>query len=202
MAQISRRESLKMMALAPLASGFSWAGSDVDTAHRKAAAAIAQGGPFKPSFFTDHEFQTVRVLADIVIPKDERSGSATDVGVPEFMDFMMLDQDWRQTGMRGGLAWLDAISIKRYGKTFVDATEAERISIVDDIAYPEHASPDVSQGVAFFNSFRDLTATGFWTSREGIDDIQYLGNTVVPEWTGCPEEALKKIGVENVTLRG
>lgn len=193
---------MKMLALAPLASGFSWAGSEVDNAHRKAAAAISKGGVFKPSFFTDHEYQTVRVLADIVIPKDERSGSASDVGVPEFMDFMMLDQEWRQTGMRGGLAWLDSVAIKRFGKTFIEVSDDERRSIVDDIAYPEHVPPGLSQGAAFFGSFRDLTATGFWTTREGIDDIQYIGNTVLPEWTGCPDEALKKLGVQNVTLRG
>ena len=84
------------------------------------------GRPFQPKFFTPHEWQTVRVLVDLIIPKDERSGSATEAGVPEFMDFMMLDQPTRQVGMRGGLAWLDVECQKRFDKLFVDCAAPNR----------------------------------------------------------------------------
>ena len=148
-----------------------------------------------PKFFTATEFKLVRTLADIIIPKDERSGSASDAGVPEFMDFMMIDQPTRQIAMRGGLAWLDVECQERFDKTFLDCAETERTAVLDDIAWPEKARPELSHGVAFFNSFRDLTASGFWTTRMGIDDLQYLGNRSVARWNGCPPEALKKLGV-------
>jgi gluconate 2-dehydrogenase gamma chain len=138
------------------------------------------------------------VLADLVIPKDERSGSATDVGVPEFMDFIMHDQPPRQTAMRGGLAWLDIECDRRYDKMFIGCAAAERTAVLDDIAWPQKttsAKPELSAGVAFFSSFRDLTATGFWTTKVGMADLQYMGNTYVAEWKGCPPEALAKLGL-------
>jgi hypothetical protein len=111
------------------------------------------------------------------------------------MDFIVLDEEGRQTAMRGGLAWLDAICRGRFDKTFVDCTDEERRAVLDGIAWPERAREDMSHGVSFFNSFRDLTASGFWSSRIGVEDLQYQGNTAIPEWTGCPQEALDKVGV-------
>ena len=171
-----------------------------------AQAAAAKGVPFTPKFFTAHEWQTVRLLVDIIIPRDERSGSATDAGVPEFMDFMMIDQPTRQVAMRGGLAWLDRDCERRFDKRFVACSDAERATVLDDIAWgldgksgsaaPDPASDATGRryGVAFFNSFRDLTATGFWTTKMGIEDLRYMGNRAV-RWNGCPDEALKKLGV-------
>ena len=194
-----RRTMLRLLASAPAAAGFAWTDAEAQVAHTHAQAAqtAAQktGTPFKPKFFTAHEWATVRVLVDIIIPRDERSGSATDAGVPEFMDFMMVDQPGRQTAMRGGLAWLDRECVTRFDKTFLACTTAERTGVLDDIAWPRKAPATVSHGVAFFNAFRDLTASGFWTSRLGIKDLDYRGNVFVPEWTGCPDAVLKKLGV-------
>jgi hypothetical protein len=132
----------------------------------------------------------------MIIPRDARSGSATDAGVPEFMDFIVNDQESRQTAMRGGLAWIDLECHRRYDKTFLGCSAAERTAVLDDISWPDRARPEMSHGVAFFNSFRDLTATGFWTSKMGIEDLQYMGNTFVAEWDGCPPDALKKLGLD------
>ena len=198
MTALDRRGMLRLLASAPLAAGFAWTAAEAEEAHHLAHAArqaAAAGAAFTPKFFTPHEYETVRVLVDLIIPRDERSGSATDAGVPEFMDFIVLDQPTRQTAMRGGLAWLDLECQKRFDKTFLDCGGSERTIVLDDIAWPHRAKPEISHGVAFFSSFRDLTATGFWTSRIGIDDLQYIGNTYVAEWTGCPPEALKKLGV-------
>jgi hypothetical protein len=112
------------------------------------------------------------------------------------MDFFMTDGPQRQTAMRGGLAWLDREAVSRYEKNFVDITAAQRTAILDDIAWPRKAAPGLSHGVAFFNSFRDLTASGFWTTRMGIRDLEYTGNVYVPEWKGCPPEVLKKLGLD------
>jgi hypothetical protein len=188
-----------MIAAAPAVGGFTWTALEAERAQaavQAATQATAQSGPYQPKFFTQHEWETVRVLVDLIIPKDERSGSATDAGVPEFMDFMMTDVPARQTPMRGGLAWLDHECEARYDKTFVACTPAERTAVLDRIAWPQKADESVSQGVAFFNSFRDLTASGFWTSRMGIKDLQYMGNVYVPEWTGCPPEVLQKLGLD------
>jgi hypothetical protein len=195
----TRRAVLKVVASAPVAAAFAVTEAEARQAHHAAAqakqAAQKAGAPYRPAFFTTHEYRTVRVLVDLIIPRDERSGSATDAGVPEFMDFTMVDQPGRQTAMRGGLAWLDAESNRRFDKTFFAATDAQRRGILDDISGHGEPPPGLSHGQAFFRSFRDLTASGFWTSQIGIEDIGYIGNTFVAEWTGCPADALRKLGV-------
>ena len=190
-----RRDALKVLLAAPAAT-FAWTDAEAAQAAASAQAArVVTAKPFVPKFFTATEFKFVSALADIIMPKDERSGSATDAGVPEFMDFMMIDQPARQVAMRGGLAWLDVECQRRFDKTFLNCAETERTAVLDDIAWPSKAKPEFAHGVAFFNNFRDLTASGFWTTRMGIDDLQYMGNRSVARWNGCPPEALKKLGV-------
>jgi hypothetical protein len=150
-------------------------------------------------FFTDHEMATVTVLSDIIIPKDEKSGSASDAKVPDFIEFMMKDQPEQQVPMRGGLRWLDMQSLKRYSKTFVDCSHNQQIELVTDIAYPAKAKPGMQQGVAFFNHMRDLTASGFFTSKIGLADIGYMGNTP-GKWTGVPEDVLKQYGMQDLKI--
>jgi hypothetical protein len=197
---ISRRKALKTLGAVPVVAGLTWTAAEAGEAQQKAAtarkAAAGAKKPFKPAFFTPHEWATVKVLVDLIIPKDERSGSATDAGVPEFMDFMMIDVPARQDAMRGGLHWLDTESLQRFGKTFVDCAAADRTALLDAIAWPAKASPLVSQGVAFFSGFRDLTASGFWSSKMGVEDLQYMGNVANPDWNGCPPEALEHLGIK------
>ncbi len=201
MGDMRRREVVQLLALAPFAASFSWTRQEVEAATRAVEVARAGAGraAVRPAqeaqFFTPHEYETVRVLVDAIIPADERSGSATDAGVPEFMDYLMTVKEERQTAMRGGLAWIDRGCLVRFGRPFVECDEAEQTALLDDIAWPDRAPPELSQGVAFFNSFRDLTATGFFSSRIGVEDVRYLGNTYVMEWTGCPEEQVRKLGV-------
>ena len=190
----SRRDALKLLLAAP-AVAFTWTEAEAARAAASAQTARFAARPFAPKFFTATEYRLVRTLVDIIIPKDERSGSATEAGVPEFMDFMMIDQPARQVAMRGGLAWLDVECQKRFDKVFVDCTDAERAAVLDDIAWPAKAKLEHAHGVAFFSSVRDLTAGGFWTTKAGIEDLQYLGNRSVARWNGCPDEALQKLGV-------
>ena len=197
MKQLSRRHALALFGAAPAAAALVWTDVEARQAHEHAMAAQAKApaAPYRPKFFTAHEYATVGVLVDLIIPRDARSGSATDAGVPPFMDFMMIDQPGRQTAMRGGLAWLDRECVTRFDKAFSDCTAAERTKVLDDIAWPQQAPPGLSHGVAFFNSFRDLTAAGFFSSQMGVQDLKYTGNVMRPEWTGCPPEALKKLGL-------
>jgi hypothetical protein len=195
MKTITRRSALQLLGTAPVAAALVWTPAEAEAAQRARSLATASSKTFKPKFFTAHEYATVAVLVDLIIPKDERSGSATDAGVPEFMDFMMIDQPRRQVAMRGGLALIDRMCEARFNKRFVACTDPERREILDQIAYTTNEAPPLRPAIAFFNSFRDLTATGFWTTRVGIADLEYKGNAFVDEWNGCPENALKKLGV-------
>jgi len=193
--EMSRRQALEIFAGAPVAAALAWTPVEAERAASQAAQRRQSGAPFTPQFFTAHEYATVGVLVDLIIPKDDRSGSATEAGVPEFMDFMMIDQPARQTAMRGGLALVDHLCEGRFNARFVDCGDAQRRQLLDDIAYPSKAPASLSHAVAFFNSFRDLTASGFWTTKIGVADLQYQGNRFVEEWNGCPQPALDKLGV-------
>lgn len=148
-------------------------------------------------FFTEHEMATITVLADIIIPKDDRSGSASEAGVPGFIEFIVKDKPEMQVPMRGGLRWVDMHCLEQYKKTFVDCSKEDQLALVDAIAYPDKAKPTMKPGVAFFNRMRDLTATGFFSSKMGVEDLGYAGNKP-NRWEGVPQEIVKKYGLENV----
>ena len=174
------------------ASGVSSAGAS--TIDRTKEEAALEAKLMAETFFTKHEMATIAVLSDIIIPKDDVSGSATDAGVPDFIEFIVKDMPQHQTPMRGGLRWLDLESSKRFEKAFVDCDSKQQIAIVDDIAYPEKAKPEMKQGVAFFNLMRNLTSTGFYTSEIGVKDIGYEGNKP-NQWNGVPDDVLKQYGI-------
>jgi hypothetical protein len=152
----------------------------------------------RPRFFTQRELRTVRVLADDIIPRDERSGSASDAKVADFMDYnLSVEETTRETRVawRGGLRWMDTESRRRFGLPYASATAAQRHQILDDISWPDRVRPEMRYGAAFFSRFRDMTAAGFFSSAIGFQDLRYMGNTFVPVWNGCPEAALRKLGV-------
>ena len=145
-------------------------------------------------FLNAHELASITVLSDIIIPADGKSGSASQSGVTEFIEFIVKDKPELKTPVRGGLGWLDSESKKRFQKRFIEITAAQRILIVEDIAYPGKTKKEFSQGENFFSLMRNLTATGFYTSKMGIQDLGYVGNT--PNvWEGVPTEVLKKYGL-------
>jgi len=162
----------------------------------------------KGKFFSEHEMATITILADIIIPKDEVSGSASEAKVPEFIEFIVKDMPQHQVPMRGGLRWLDMQCIKRFEKPFKDCSETQQLDMVDDIAYPELTYRDekgnevkkgkvkagMQPGVSFFSLMRNLTATGFYTSEIGVKDIGYIGNKAT-QWNGVPDDVLKQYHV-------
>jgi len=145
----------------------------------------------EPAFFTADEMATVTLLGDIIIPKDEVSGSASDAQVPAFIEFIVKDKPEYQTPLRGGLRWLDVQCLNRFSKAFKDCAHEQRMEMVDHIAWPKKAKPEMIQGVAFFNLMRNLVATGFYTSQIGVKDIGYIGNAPF-QWNGVPEDVLKQ----------
>jgi gluconate 2-dehydrogenase gamma chain len=206
---ISRRAALKVLGAAPIIG----VGALVEQqqqqqqqtrqtheAPNQPARDTKQPPPSQPRqrFFTQRELRTVRVLADDVIPRDERSGNATDAKVPEFIDFnLSVEETTPETRIawRGGLRWMDTESRRRFGVPYASATAAQRHQILDDIAWPDRVRPEMRHGAAFFARFRDMVAAGFFSSAIGFKDLQYMGNTFVPVWNGCPEAALRKLGV-------
>jgi hypothetical protein len=193
---MNRRTALKVLGALPLAAALPHE-LTAETPLTPAAPVAEQAPAAAHRFFTPHEMATVRVLSDLVIPRDERSGSATDAKVPEFMDYMLHDASERtRVEMRGGLAWLDGESRRRFGGVdFVKASHSQQTSILDDIAWPKKAKPELSHGVAFFNMFRDYVASGFFSSEMGHRDVRYIGNVFNPNWHGCGDEAMHHLGV-------
>lgn len=207
---MNRRENLKLLLTGSLATGFIWSGCSPETKDIPHEPEIGDWGSYgrtpeemkineqlmSQTFFTEEEMKKLDILVDIIIPADDSSGSATDAGVPDFIEFMMKDIPAYQTPMRGGLLWLDHKADEMYGEKFLDISEEQRIAIIDQIAYPDKAAPEVANGVRFFNLLRNLTATGFFTSEEGFKDLGYVGNRP-NAWDGVPEEVLAKHGMEN-----
>lgn len=145
----------------------------------------------EPKFFNEHEMATITILGDIIIPKDDVSGSASDAKVPDFIEFIVKDIPEHQVPLRGGLRWLDMQCLKRYEKSFRECDHTQQMEMVDAIAWPKKAKPEMQQGVAFFNLMRNLTATGFYTSEIGVKDVGYMGNRP-NQWNGVPADVLKQ----------
>lgn len=205
---MKRRNALKSIALGPLAL------LSPEQALANNVPAAPEAGPKEPKvpagrtkeeairdaklnkevFFTPHELKTVTVLSDLILPADEVSGSATQAGVPAFIEFMMKDQPQNQTPMRGGLMWLDNQAKKRFGTKFIACARAQQVEILDDIAYPEQATSAMKPGAAFFSLLRNLVMTGFYTTEMGFNDLGYVGNR--PNvWDGVPKEVLAQYGL-------
>lgn len=199
MTDISRRDALLAMGAAPLAGLLDWSAPSMQRAARLVdTLADAGEAPYIPKFFTAHEWRTVRVLADLVIPRDGRSGSATDAKAPEFVDFMLMDRETSErsrVAMRGGLAWLDTEMRRRYGHDFIRAGTAERTAVLDDIAWPKRPKQGLEAGTAWFDRFRASIGSAFYSSAIGWQDLRYMGNVFNPGWNGCPQPALEKLGV-------
>ncbi|HEV7993291.1 MAG TPA: gluconate 2-dehydrogenase subunit 3 family protein [Gemmatimonadaceae bacterium] len=210
-APVSRRAALKVLGVVPIAgalgSGIAWgqaAPQQATQPHPPAHPAPVQGtvtptsSAQKRAFFTAAEWRTVSVLADDVIPRDARSGSATDAGVPAFIDFHLSVPETGEAeryAIRGGLAWLNTESRKRFTKNYASLSTAQRHEILEDIAWPEKVKPALSQGASFFDRFRDFVGMGFFSSAIGWKDLRYEGNVFNPNWQGCPEPAMQKLGV-------
>jgi gluconate 2-dehydrogenase gamma chain len=179
---VSRRAILQTIGAAPA------------FASATAAAAQAQNAA-KPAYrrkvFDAQQWHTVEVLCDLILPADERSVSATKAGVPEFiddwLDFRKREDgdDMLESQILGGLSWLDQESNRQFGMDFAAAAPAQRKQLLDRIAWPEKAAAEDHRWVVFFNRFRDLTVSGFFSSEAGVADLPYLGNKAVGEWKGC-----------------
>ena len=154
--------------------------------HKEKAAAPA--GKYSPKYFSAPHYATLIALCDFIIPKDEKSGGAVEAGAPEFIDLLTSENPEYQLKLGGGLFWLDGFCTDRHANVFLECTPEQKKEVLDLIAFRKNAKQDaaLSQGVAFFSFLRRLTCDGFYTSKIGIADLGYIGNTSVREFPGCP----------------
>ena len=153
--------------------------------HREKASPT---GKYTPKFFSPHDYETLTTLCDMIIPKDDHSGGAVEAGAPEFIDLLTSENETFQLLFGGGLMWLDNFCQDRFQLTFLASSPEQRKEVLDLIAYHKNAKADPSlrQGVRFFRALRRMTCDGFYTSKIGIADLQYIGNTALAEFPGCP----------------
>ena len=232
---IDRRHALKVMALAAAAPGLAScgpgtgdedgaAGASAETAgirDRATAGQVtnpnARGDLWDPDLLSPvvpwerqldpDELESLAVLCDLILPADDRSPSASEVGAHDFIDeWVSAPYEALQEGgvlIRGGLVWLDREAHARFGNgapsasvRFRDLATAQQHAICDDICDPERAEGGPFEAPSlFFDRVRYLTLTAFWTTAEGMDDIQYVGNTPLTRWDPPPPEVLRHIGL-------
>ncbi|MGO8787913.1 MAG: gluconate 2-dehydrogenase subunit 3 family protein [Terriglobia bacterium] len=154
----------------------------------KEERAQAAGGDYTPKYFPAHAYETLKSLCQTIIPSDEQSGGAVEAGAPEFIDLLTSENQEYQLTLGGGIAWLDSTCNDRYGKGYLECTAAQQEEVLDQIAYRANAEkdPSLGPGVKFFSLLRNLTTDGFFTSEIGIKYVEYIGNTYLPEFPGCP----------------
>ena len=148
-------------------------------------------------YFDEHELTTIAILCDIILPATATAGSATDAEVPAFIEFIVKDLPDNQLPIRGGLMWLNSESNRRFDKIFAECNDTQQIEIIDDVAYPDDdgEKPELAPGIKFFDKIRGLVVTGYYTSKIGLEDLGYKGNT--PNvWDGVPQDVLDKHGMK------
>lgn len=222
---IKRREALRVLAVAaslPILDSLPLSHANAQAASRPPATpgarpaqpASLQSGPRGtaadpdllrpkkdwPRKLTTSEMATLSALADVIIPADAKSPSASTVGahlyINEHVSAPYEGNARDLVRVRGGVAWLNLESHKRFGRSFVKLTSTEKTQICDDICYLPNAKAEFQQGARFFDLVRDLTSTGFYTTDAGMKDLGYIGNMALPKWDPVPPAVLKHLGLE------
>lgn len=207
---MDRRESLKSIVLGTVAGGLALHGCKPENVASESEAlqeaAELYGRTKKEKerdaelnadqFFNEHELETIGVLSALILPANDKFPSAKDVGVPEFIEFVVKDMPHYQTPIRGGLMWLDHTSNTRFEEEFKSITEDQQKEILDEIAYPDITKPQGEWPLEerFFLNMRNITLTGYYTTKTGIEDLGYKGNQF-NVWDGVPNDVLEQHGM-------
>ena len=208
---MDRRKSIKSIILGSVAGGLAVHGCKPEAESAEVANGMATDENYfgrtpkeaafieelnAKQFLTEHEMETIEVLSNLILPPNEKFGGPSDAGVVEFIEFMAKDIPELQTTLRGGLMWLDHKSNTDFGTEFKITLEEQQKKLLDTIAYYDAAVPMNKHPleIQFFNLMRNLTVTGYYTSKVGIEDLGYKGN--MPNiWDGVPEDVLEQHGV-------
>ena len=147
----------------------------------------------------DGELETLAALCDVILPADERSPGAAELGAHHFIDEWVsapYEGNRRDlTVIRGGIAWMERESQRRFGAAFSSLDAGRKREICDDICYEPDAAPEFRAAARFFDRVRDLTSTAFWTTDEGMADLGFVGNAPMASFDGPPQEVLDRLGL-------
>lgn len=216
-ADMSRRDAIRAIALA-LTAGGSGMMSPADAQHVHAATAAGRGanGAYERKLLTAHECETVAKLAALIVPKDEKSGSAADAGTSDFIDLLCSQNPELAAIYSGGILWLDGEMRRRHGKTFLAASEAQQTAMLDDLVAAERVENErrergggiagdgpyshfaeygvekpgvLGPGIRFFGWVRNMSVDAYYTSPMGIKDLGYVGGGALSEYV-VPKEAI------------
>ncbi len=156
-------------------------------------------GELWPLTFTGDQRRTAAALCNAIIPEDAHSPGAASLGVQDFIDEWISapypEQGRDREVILGGLAWIEAESMRRFGRGFGELTGQQQAAICDDICHEPSARPGFREAAGFFARYRDLTAGGFYTTPEGTRDLGYVGNVPTATFDGPPLEVLKRVGL-------
>ena len=211
--RVSRREILRGIALGLTVAGIGRLDpASAQHVHEEVKRGKAADGTYTPGLFTEHEFKTVKRLAELIVPADEKGPSAADAGAAEFIDLLCGKNDVLAKIYTGGLSWMDARMRQDHETTFVEASESQQTALLDRLVEAERAAAeadhawgeseyadfrdygiekrsDFAAGVSFFDWVRKMSIDAYYTSEAGVKDVGYIGNDALSEYT-VPQEAI------------
>jgi len=148
---------------------------------------------------TKEQLETAHTLCEIMIPKDDHSPSASDVGVPEFINEWISapypEQANHKKPVLELLDWLEKISEEKFHLKFTALSQSQKEELCDMICYPEKTPQEWKAHSSQFALFRRLTGGAFYTTPEGMKDLKYMGNVPQLKFEGPPPEVLRKLGL-------
>ncbi len=217
---LSRRDVLRQIALALTAAGAgAMSPAAAQEVHRHTQEEKQRTGTYTPKFFKAHEYQAITWLAGLIVPADDRSGSAVDAGAPEFIDLLCSQNEKLGQIYTGGLLWLDARMRQKHSVGFLEASQAQQTAMLNELVEADKAlaakdtssdpnfayrqfrdygiepRTDLAAGVIFFDWVRKMTVDAYYTSPIGIKDLGYEGNTALSQYEvpqAIIDEAMKR----------
>ena len=195
----SRRELLQALTVASAASAFSgfsrwsFAFAESGAQHHHGGTSTAMVNPlYRPQFFSPNQYRTVEFLAELILPAVPAAADAAsakpqpgarEAGVAEFIDFMVFSDATLQTPFRDGLQWLDRASAP--AADFASLSAIQQNALLERLAYKAKQQESEKAGQQFFLLFRKYAVMGFYTTRAGLESLDYPGLTFYATSPGC-----------------
>jgi gluconate 2-dehydrogenase gamma chain len=180
----SRRELLQALTLASAAaafSGFSRWSHALSEQHTLQPA-------YRPQFFSSSQYQTIEQIAELILPATHDAAGkaqpgASEAGVAEFIDFMVFSDPSLQPEFLHGLQWIDDAAAPAPG--FYQLASAQQYALLERLAYQAHQRESEKAGQQFFRLIRRYTVIGFYTTRIGLESLDYPGLKFYSTSPGC-----------------
>ena len=124
----------------------------------------------------------IRKLAQS-LPADQRALTVAYFGSEEPVRHLETFEPERVC--REGLAWLGEESQRRFAKGFLDADPARQVELVRGISDIRPDKSAIHAGTRLFDFLKAECIRGFYTSRAGMRELDYRGNTFYSKPPGC-----------------